>query len=254
MIIFNRIIPFVTSVLALALLEVFILFYSNVFVMVLAVILALLLALWQLHGRKILQKDLWNFFITPTLLIAGAFLFLLFLENETAKQAVVIITTLFILLFLNNVFLYRFQPFRYRAYALENISSYLNLIAFWFWFSSFFGFIILIDVPVWFLTLAAFVVTGALYYSACWINKLDIKKIYPHILILGLIIAEIFVAVSFLPTSFYVNGLLLAGFYYGLAGLSRAYILKTLDKKVFLRYTVFSLLIIIAVLATARWS
>lgn len=254
MVIINRAAPLFGGLAIFGIFELFIRYYLNVFAAVLLSLLALALVLWQLHNRRFLNKDFWNFFITPSLFLIGSFLFILFLESDFLKNTVVVLTVFLLIIFLNNIFLYRFRPFRYRAYSLESVAGYLNLIAFWFWFTALFGFIILVDVPIWLLSFLALAITAAFYYSACWAYKLQLDKIYPYILIISLVMSEVFVSLSFLPTSFYVNGMVAAGLYYMIAGLSRSHILGNLEKKVFLKYTLFGLIIITLVLFTAHWT
>ncbi len=221
--------------------------------MALGVAIILWLILWQLLGQKAKDMDLWNFLITPLLLTWGAQSFLLFVESELIKHAVIITAALLVWFFINNIFLYRFRPQKYQAYSLENISNYINIIAFWFWFTSLFGFIILIDLSLWYLLPAAFVITAVLYYQMIWINKLEIKELWPYALVISVIAVEAFWAMSFWPTGFYVNGVVITTLYYFLAGLSRLHILGNLDKKSFLRHLAFSLIILIIILITAQW-
>ncbi len=96
-------------------------------------------------------------------------------------------------------------------------------------------------------------ITGVLFYQAIWINKITWLKSWSYILINSLVIAEFFLVISFLPTSFYVNGIILATVYYFILGLSRSYLLDKFEKKIIKKYIAVVLIVLIIVLGTARW-
>jgi len=68
-----------------------------------------------------------------------------------------------------------------------------------------------------------------------------------------LIISEIFLTVSFLPSSIYVNGMLVTISYYMLSGLARNWLIGIKDKRVVKRYVVTSLSLLVLILLTAKW-
>lgn len=253
MLIINRFIPLISLILLSLLGEVFIFYSQGLFP---AVILSggfLFIFVWQLTGRRIKNIELWSFLIPVLFLFWGWIFLTIFFEVVWIKQLFLLLVMIFIFVLFYNIFLFLHQPLSYKVYSLENISNYLNLFIVWLWFSSFFGLVIFLGLPS-----GAFVfpviILGALIYSQnLWINKINLKDNWLFLVIAALLLAEMFLAVSFLPTDFYVNGLILAVAYYLLAGFSRDFILKKLDRAVIIKNLSFSIIILAAVLTTAKW-
>jgi len=253
MLIINRFAP-ILSALALFLLgEIFIFYPQSLFVIIILSVILIFLSLWQLTGRQIKNSQLWNFLIAPFFLFEGWIFLAVFLEERWVKHLFLVIIVFFLLIFLHNLFLFLYRPLYYRAYSLENISNYLDLLAIWLWYSSFFGLIIFLGLSPGLFVLPIIIISALIYYQSIWVNKIEIKNHWPYLIIVNLLLAEVFLAVSFLPTNFYVNGLILTVVYYVLSGLSRNFILKKLNKIIIARHLLFGIFILILGLLTAKW-
>ena len=79
------------------------------------------------------------------------------------------------------------------------------------------------------------------------------KNGWAYVIIITLATVEIFWAVSFLPTSIYVNGMVVVISYYLLAGLARNWLLGIRGRKVVKRYLLISFVALAIVLLTAKW-
>ncbi|MFZ5364963.1 MAG: hypothetical protein ACOZBH_02050 [Patescibacteria group bacterium] len=177
----------------------------------------------------------------------------MFLERSWARHLLALSLSFFCGVFLENIFIYIYQHEKYQTNSLENVSNYLNLAAMFLFSSSLFGFSIFLNIALWQLSLISFVFTFALTFQTIWINKINIRSAPLHIFVICLILFELFWAVSFLPTAFYVNGLIIAISFYFINNLMRLHLLNSLNKKIIRRYLILCGLTIFFVLLTAQW-
>jgi hypothetical protein len=250
----NRLIPLITPLLIFSGLELF--FFKPHFIYFIFIFLVLVIggATWKIIGKGLMDVAVrWLYLLTPLLFLTSGIMFLMFLERPWARHLLALSLSFFCGVFLENIFIYIYQHEKYQANSLENISNYLNLAAMFLFSSSLFGFSVFLNTPLWQLSLISFVFTFALTFQTIWINKINIHVAPLQIFIICLILFELFWAVSFLPTAFYVNGLIIAISFYLMNNLMRLHLLNSLNKKVIRRYFILCGLTIFFVLLTAQW-
>lgn len=251
---FNRLIPIATALVIFACLEF--LFYQPrlIYFVALFLIIFLIAATWKIIGKGLATvRARWLYLLTPLSFLLGGILFILFLEQPWAKHLLAAAIAAPIAIFLENIFTYIWDHEKYQINSLENISNYLNLTSIFFLSSSFFGFFIFLNIPLWQLSLISLLVFFLLTLQTIWVNKIAPETAWTHIFVICLILFELFWTVSFLPTAFYVNGLMLAAAFYLMNNLMRLHLLNALNKIVIKRYLLLFGTIIVFILATARW-
>ena len=87
-----------------------------------------------------------------------------------------------------------------------------------------------------------------------FINKITREKSNLFILIIALIITETFSVIAQLPSSHFVNGLIIAIFYYIISGIFKSYLLNTLTRKNVLQYIMLGTIVLIGTIVTASWT
>lgn len=255
MILLNRLLVWLNAAAVLVTLE-FLLRASTLYQLMAAVVVLnaiVAVSIWQFTGRQLRKAAFWNFIITPFLTVNSGWVFLVFLDGESTKQLVTVITTVSVWIFLKVTFLYFFFRPKYEAHTLENISSYLNLITVFLFSSSMFNLIILLRVPAWQGAIGSLVLVGLLSYQMFWIGDLGFRTAWRSVAVITLVTGELFLAVSFLPTSVYVNGLLMTLGYYTMTGLARNWSLNIRERRVVVRYLLISFSILVIILLTAKW-
>ncbi len=249
----NRAIPILSSLAILVLVEYLFREPKQIYWLVPASFLVVSLSIWRLVGRKFLNRKNWQFIITPALFLISGLIFLSFLGGQTLKHFFLAGLVILVWIFLQVIFLrFHFRP-KYQAHSLENISAYLNLITIFLAASSFFSLIIFLGTSWWILIIIFAIINFLLIYQLTWSNGILFNDSWPYILVITIVLTEIFWAVSFLPTSVYVSGLLVAIGYYLTAGLARNWLLGIKEKKVVLRYLFISSISLVIVLITAKW-
>lgn len=254
MILINRLIPFLCPLFVFISFEI--IFKKPIFVYWLFTFLIIIVvtSVWKLIGKGLITITArWNFLITPLFLVLGGLLFVFFLENKIFKHLLVVFLVFLLGLFLETMFVYIYRHEKYQVNSLENISSYINLISSLFFYSSFFGLLIFLNIPFWLIALLTLIITFFLSHQTMWVNKIVSVRSWLYILVICLILCELAWVLSFLPISFYVRGAVLSVIYYLVIGISRFHLLGILDVKVIRRHLIISLIVLILILGTARW-
>ncbi|MFH2136598.1 MAG: hypothetical protein ABII19_03150 [Patescibacteria group bacterium] len=250
----NRLLPIITPILIFFSLELF--FFKPTFIYFIFILLILAIggATWKIIGKGLIDVAArWLYLLTPLAFLTSGVMFLTLLERAWAFHLLAFALATFCGVFLENIFVYIYQHAKYQANSLENISNYLNLAAMFLFNASLFGFSVFLNVALWKLSLISFVFTFILTFQTIWINKINLRAAPLQISTLCLVLFELFWAVSFLPTAFYVNGLIIAISFYLMNNLMRLHLLGSLNKKIVRRYFVICGAIIFLVLITAQW-
>lgn len=250
---FNRTIPWVVSLAVFIIVERIFVLPKQIYFLVPIILGLVFLAVWQLAGRKFKETRFWLLVLTPLCFALGGSLFLSFLQGRFIKHFFALFLALALGIFLEVIYSKFHNRIKYQPHSLENISFNLNIITVFFIASGFFSLITFLGFSFLFFWLLFIVIILLLNYQIIWLagSRFSIGGWY--LFIITLIMAEVFWAVNFLPTSIYVNGLLLTISYYLLAGLSRNWLLDIKEFKVVKRYLFTSLIILVIILITAKW-
>jgi len=196
-------------------------------------------------------KKFWPYLVTFFLFISGTILFLIFIKNDTLKVMTDFLLIFLIFLFFEIIFRFLYEPRRYPIYSLENLSSVISLIALFLLLSSFFAIKTFTNFPFFVSLIFVFLITFWISYFNFWLKKLPNETITNFIV--SLIILELFFTLNFLPTSFYINGLILIIFFFTMINLLKKEKEAPLDKKTIKEQVIFALVILILILILAKW-
>ncbi|MBI5077692.1 hypothetical protein HZB94_04920 [Candidatus Falkowbacteria bacterium] len=203
------------------------------------------------RGR--LDGAFWHFLILPVIFAASSFFFFLFLTSELNFHLLVSLTGGALYLILHQYFTYVHFPSKYQPYTLENLTFYISIFSIFFIFSCAFASLILIQWSIFYLISVILLVMAVIIYKYFWVHKISIAEGWLFILIILLAQVEIFVAVSYLPTSYYVDAFILTVASYLMLGLSKNAILSSSNKKQTIIQLSVAAILLFAVLASAKW-
>ena len=192
--------------------------------------------------------------ILPFLLLFGIVFFLLFEPSGFLRQMVIIFgIAAFILFFV----IYRRLPLE-RPKDPQNILVYnglfflLNLTAFldfWVIFSIYFNF----GLPLWMGMIFILVAALALFYYLFWACGIFADYILPFTVLLGVVILEVFVSLSFWPVNFATKSIILILVFYLFSGLLILRAKKELTKKEIAEYLILFIIIFLIIIFTMNW-
>jgi len=249
----NKLIPWVAAAAIFTLLEMILVSPKRFYYSAGLIILIVAYGVWQLSGQKITSFKYWRFFITPLILIGSGLNFFLYLEGSLTVHFFVLVMTVLIWLYLEVIYLRLYFRPKYEPYSLENITVYVDLLSIFLLASSLYSTIIFLDINIWLLIGLFAIICFLASAQLIWASGITMIFGWRHLAVIVLSVTEVFYVVSFLPTSVYVNGFLVAICYYLISGLIRNWLLDIRENRVIKRYLVVSILCIVIILLTAKW-
>jgi hypothetical protein len=249
----NRLIPWISAALVFLSLELTTIKPKLIYFFMLLSFLAVFIGMWRLIDIEMKKAKFWNFLITPISLLIAGWIFFIFLDGNGWQLASAMLLSGFLWLFMETIFFYFYLRPKYQAHALENISYYLNLAAVFLFYSGLFNLSVFLTFKFWWLMLSGIIFSILLLHELFWVSEISFQSSRVYIIIITLLMAEFFWTVSFLPTSVYVNGMIMTTSFYLLGGLARNWLLEIREPKVLRRYLFNSLFVFIIILLTAKW-
>lgn len=214
--------------------------------------LSLSVTIWEFTKRK-LNKRFFDFLLAPLLLVISNGYFLMFLSDLMLYRATVIVTAVLLYLFLEQILNYFFYSLKYQPYTLESFSFYTNILTVFFVSAGLFS-------AITFLHTSRFMITGVLLlfalacvYQTFWVHKISWGKSHLFLAAIPLALSQLFLTISFWPTNFFVNALVIAVLFYLMVGLSRLFLLETLNRNSIIFYLTTGFVTVGIVLFTAQW-
>jgi hypothetical protein len=207
---------------------------------------------------RLLQWDVkhvafWIFLGTPILLLISACIYFLFLDQQTLKIILAILLTGSTWLYAENVFSFYHLPSTYQPYSLEYLSMMLYLFSAFFFTSGTYGVQLFLQLPFWVPALAVFWVSLFMTTGVFWVSKINTEISTRFAFSGAVILTELYIALSQLPTSYVANAAAFTVMLYLYLGLSRAHVLEKLSKPVMRRYVFISVVLLVVIFGTARW-
>lgn len=277
---FIRFLPFFAAFLAWVGLEFIIIKPRLLWLVGVTIIILVVITTFLLAQRR-LDKNFWRFLLSPFLFVVSSLLFLSFLitSSAIARQVIILVIVINLWLVLAGIFKY-FQNQAMGAsfinYSLENYFRYSNILTIFLFFVVMYSVNIFFNPSPWILLMVVFWAVLALSYQQYWLAEVFRQDDCPgtvkvlqqelsqlivdrklrfriYLLVPALILLEIFWAVSFLPTSFYVNGFLVTVIYYGMMNIIWAKIQNNLNKKLIKESLFVVSISLMIILFTARW-
>lgn len=253
MILIQRAVPFLSVFLLFIFWELS-LFYKEYYVwFFLALVFVVFVSLLQLFRWRFWTKEFLGFLVAPLFITLSAVLFLIFVEDAFLKQLVIGIHLLGCGLFFESCFAYLHHTEGYQPYALQNISSSMNVGTMWLFLSGAFALSTYFQISAWILLALVLAVTFVSTTQIIWIHKIPFRQSVHFLAVIVFIMGQMFWAMHYLPLSWLVSGFVLATFYYVVINMGRYYLLKSLQRSIVVRYTLLGSAVSAVVLATARW-
>lgn len=220
------------------------------------VVMCILLAaeIWLLCGRNWRAPELRYFVCFLLLFLISSLLFFGFLGNKWLQYGLAALAAGFMLLFLENLYLFFNQPLRYPVFALTNLSRYFGLLTIFFFSVSFFQLLIFLAFPLLPLLFLVFLANAAVLRHFFWVNKIPAEKAWFWTGFLGLLIAEMFLITSILPISVYSCAIIVLLTFYLLSSLSFHHIIGSLQPILVKKYLLATGTFFILILAVSQWS
>lgn len=212
-----------------------------------------------LFGRLLLfdvrRPAFWVFLGVPLFCTASAFFFFLFLEASVAKWILAVTVVVVNGLYAENLFTFYHLPSAYQAYALEYLSLVIAVIASFFFTSGGYAANMFLQefAPIWMSAIVVFFASLFLTLAMFWVSKVGFETGRRYAFAGAVLMTEMYVVLSFLPTSFVTDAAAFATLFYCYLGLMRAHVLERLSGRVVGRYALSGAGLLLLIFLTAQW-
>lgn len=254
MIILRRLLPIAATLALLGVLELIFAQQNLFWYLIPLVVLLTVFPVSLLLNWKFQSAAFWQLLITPSALIGSCLFLLLFLNEPILSHALMILACGLFAWYTENVFVFHYRTQEYQPYALEHISLYINLLSVFFFFSSLYAARIFLSIPLIYLIAIGTFVSALFSLQLVLGSKISWHRGGPLLFGLTLVMLELFLAVSILPTTFFVAGLLMAIPYYLMMNLTRHAFRDSLSRKIILRNGIIGALSFAVTLLAAPWT
>lgn len=205
-------------------------------------------------SHQVKQPRVVFFYILQGLLyLLGAILFLLFLESLWFKLGLVVLTFLVLLFYYNQLFSQLYKQSVLKTEPQFFTFNFLEILAVFFFASSFFGLRDFLNWPLVWLILALF----CLIFIIDLFNRLVVyqpeRLVFLDSLIASLVLTEIFWGILGLALVYYLKGVIFSLIYLVFTVSSYIYYKKVQPANIFKVYLIIALIIAGVILLTARW-
>jgi len=253
MILIHRISPFILAlILALGMYVIVFTSFQPVG-MALGMIVLSFFILARLLKFEVRTFQFWNFVLTPLLFLIASLGMIFFLEQSFTIWLIAGLSTALLLLYAEYVFQYIHLPATYQPYSLEYLSLLLNLLTVFFLSAVGFGLVLLVQISLGLVSIVALCCFIFLIYGTFWVSKAHESKMKPYTLGGSFLMTELFIAISFLPTSYFTSAALMTVLFYLFIGLTRAHVLRTLSTPMIKHYLITSSVLLLAIIFSSQW-
>lgn len=205
---------------------------------------------WRPH-----KTESWLLLGTPLMLLFASEVVFLFLDSATLRLGLSVIAAFFLYFYAEHLFGFVHLPVFYQPHALQNLTMVLQVLAMFFFVAGLHAFVLFVPfIPLIVLVILLIPYTCASIFLSLWMGKAprDIQRRYA---VGGTILfTELFIALSFLPSTFTTSAALLAICFYLFLGLTRAHVQAKLTRRLVRRYLGLSFLMLVLVIMSARWT
>lgn len=187
-------------------------------------------------------------------LIAGSTGVLFFVTAPLVEWAIISGTVVLNGLFLEDLFTYYYQPLKYANVSLPNLSFFLLTIGTWGLMSMGFALELISVADHWMVTLGALAFTATNMVHTLRSYKVWKPENIMSVAAVTLVVTELVWMLQYWPTTFYVNGLVVALVVYCIPALIQLQLRNALQRDAVLRYVGIATAALILTLSTAQWT
>lgn len=199
------------------------------------------------------RTGFWVFLGMPLFFLVSSFSFFLLLEHEVGKWLLAVTVTLGLMLFSENIFSFYHLPRAYQAYSLEYLSLMLAVAGLFFTTSATYLAQVFLEAPLWATSPIIAVIVFAVFVAVCWVSKMSWEAGRAYAGIGALLLTEIYIACSWLPTGYTTNAAIFAVCTAWYLGIMRAHAFQKVNKQLLVRHSLFAGVLLLFLFLTTPW-
>lgn len=210
-----------------------------------------------LFGRLLVwdvrRTGFWVFLGMPLFLLVSSLAFFLLLEHDGGKWLLAATVTLGLMLFAENLFSFYHLPRAYQAYSLEYLSLMLTVAGLFFTTSATYLAQVFLEAPLWGTVPVVAAIIFAVFVAVFWVSKMswEAGRMYAGIGVL--LLTQIYVACSWLPTGYTTNAAIFAVCAAWYLGVMRAHAFQKVNKQLLIKHSLFAGVLLLFLFLTTPW-
>ncbi|NBS70620.1 hypothetical protein EBT31_17145 [bacterium] len=199
------------------------------------------------------RTGFWVFLGMPLFLLASSLAFFLLLENDGTKWVLGAVVTLGLTLFAESLFSFYHLPSTYQAYSLEYLSLMLAVGGLFFITSATYLAQLFLEAPVWAMAILIALIIFAVFVAVFWVSKMSWEAGRMYAGMGALLLAEIYLACSWLPTGYTTNAAVFAICAAWYLIVMRAHAFQKVTGPLLMRHSAFAAFLILLLFLTTPW-
>lgn len=216
-------------------------------------------------------REFWAVCFPILSFIIGGVGLLLFFESVWIQLAFAFTISILFGTYLENIFIFYYQPQRYSRLSIPNLSFFLLLFSIFSLFTTIFAiqfvglitrWMLILEIPPGaspfvsqgLLALVGFLFGMAVMAHMLWSYKLLTPEHRYAIPFFGLICAQLIWIFQYLPVAFYVNGMWITIIAYAVLACTQLHFRKILTRRLLVQYVVIALVASALILGTSQWT
>lgn len=149
-----------------------------------------------------------------------------------------------------TLFLLWQMPEFYQPYSLQKLANYFYLFELFLFVSALMGLSILMQLPFWMILVSCTFFVWFIQYDLLKLQQRETKESLAFSLIGTLLAAQLFIALNFLPTQIFFDGIVMGLFFYTWLGIGLQVLQKQIDRQQQILFVSLSSIGIVIVFAT----
>lgn len=199
------------------------------------------------------RTGFWVFLGMPFFLLVSSLAFFLLLEQNEGKWLLAATVTLGLVLFSENLFSFYHLPRAYQAYSLEYLSLMLAVAGLFFTTSATYLAQVFLEAPLWGTAPLIAVIVFAVFVAVFWVSKMSWEAGRMYAGIGALLLTEVYIACSWLPTGYTTNAAIFAVCVAWYLGIMRAHAFQKVNKLLLVRHSIFAAILLLFLFLTTPW-
>ena len=254
MILARRILPFISPLILIALLSGVLFQPMQWAYWTASIAIVVVLTMGFMVSWKFRSADFWGILFPVFTLLAGGIGSLFFVNSLTLRVVYGLLLVTLFGVYIEDVFIYRFQQHRYTQLSLPNLSFFISTLGALTLFSFMFALRLIGILSVWQITATAVIFGVTFMIHVLWSYQVWHPRYAAYALLTGLLVGELAWVLQFWPTALFVNGTIMAVLIYVFPSLIQMRLRDTITRASVTRYIIVCVVTLVAVLTTSQWT
>jgi len=253
MVLLRKTITYFFSLVILFCLYLFLIFHEFIAYWLACLLIALCLMHFLVIGTKQAPKNALIFFLLSLFFLISSVSFLTLLENYNLKIFLIFLITLILFFYWQLLIIFFHWPSEYQPFSLTEFGHYILIISWFFLTTTAFAWAVFLDIVIWLVALFLTLFFVAVEAWGLWLHQKTQEHYGRFFLISIILFFQFTIILTILPVSYFAKGFIMTVLAYLWLTLTTNDTVDKREQRNFVKKIIFSLIIVLIILATGRW-